>query len=694
QEQAPNGNQVASINQSATTDWPNGWTSWNPVPGAAYLTFTGGIQNHFGQPGTLAFVDLQRIEPNQAGTYETTIAIAENGDVFLATGFFDVTPTAPVNGSITGIDPGGETLPSGTVLNLTATPDAGFTFVEWLVDNVSAGSANPLALNVTANTTVAAVFAKDLSDTDGDGISAHDEIVIHGTDPGIANTPPAFPSGTNHLGTLGGLAGAEISAFDPASERLFVTSGAGLQVIDLSDPANPSLLSTIDLSAAPFSAVSNDISSVAVNDGVVAAAVLNANKEAAGSVVFLTAATAGIGTGHLSTVTVGHHPDMVTFTPDGMKVLVANEGEYLFDPDGDSNPGVGGPGVTPGSVSIIDVSGGFGSPGVTNVGFTAFDAQAAALKAAGVRIFGAELPSNDLEPEYIAVSPDGATAVVTLQEANAVAILDIGTASFTSIEPLGLKDFSGLYADFSDRDNGSNGPIGKLTMGNPVFGLYMPDAIAAFEYNSATYYLVANEGDDRDDVDLDAGFETARVNSLDLNDTTFPTETDLKQNANLGRLTVTTIGENGDALGSPVDQILALGGRSFSIYDETGTLVYDSGDDIEKRIHSFGAPPHDDSRSDNKAAEPEGAVIGVVNGKTLAFVGLERSNGVMVYDISDPMAPVFVSFLSHAGDVSPEGLTFVPATESPNNKALLVVTNEVSNTVTVYGFDEITYNLT
>ncbi|MBL9151878.1 MAG: choice-of-anchor I family protein, partial [Verrucomicrobiales bacterium] len=365
-------------------------------------------------------------------------------------------------------------------------------------------------------------------------------------------------------------------------------------------------------------------------------------------------------------------------------LLVANEGEYI----------VGGPGVTPGSVSIVDVSGGFGAPPVNTVGFTAFDGQAATLKAAGVRIFGAELPSNDLEPEYIAVSPDGATAFVTLQENNAVAILNIATATFTNILPLGLKDFSTLLADFSDRDNAAGtGAMGVLKTGNPVFGLYMPDAIASFQSGGQNYYVIANEGDDRDDFLTPD--ETSRVSSLDLDNGLFPTETTLKQNRNLGRLTVTLRGEDGQALVSPVQKLLALGGRSFSILNAAGAMVYDSGDFIEKTIHSYGTPFHDDSRSDNKAAEPEGATVGVVNGRTLAFIGLERANGVMVFDVTDVNTPTFVSFLHHAGDVSPEGLTFVSATESPSNKALLIVTNEVSNTVTIYGFSsEVTINPT
>ena len=90
-------------------------------------------------------------------------------------------------------------------------------------------------------------------------------------------------------------------------------------------------------------------------------------------------------------VEVGALPDMLTFTPDGSKVIVANEGEpnsdYTIDPEG--------------SVSIIDVSGGLGAisqANVTTLNFNAFNPAQAALEAAGVRIFGpGATVSQDLE---------------------------------------------------------------------------------------------------------------------------------------------------------------------------------------------------------------------------------------------------------------------------------------------------------
>jgi hypothetical protein len=699
---------VGQVTSADPVKFANGWTAYNPfisagVQGAGFTVFGGGIQNTFGQFGSIVFLDIQRIVPTNTGASPTvptpgtgvviaTVAITSTGDVVAASDFHTLTLTNTAGGTVSGATTG-QVFGDGAALNLDPQADVGFVFTGWTGD-FAPGAANddPLAVTMTVDRTLHAVFSADTGDTDGDGISNHDELNVHLTNPAVANTTPALPGDMNFLGTLGGLAGAEISAFDPASKRLFVTSGAGLQVLDLTNPAAPVLVSTINLSVAPFNAVSNDVSSVAVFNGKVAASVLNANKEVAGSVVFLNAATAAPGAGHLSTVTAGMNPDHVVFTPDGSKLLVANEGEYL-----NSN---GGPGVTPGSVSIIDVTtNGFGAPIVNTVGFASFDAQVAALKTSGVRIFGAELPSNDLEPEYIAVSPDGATAMVSLQENNAVAILDIASATFTSIIPLGLKDFSQKLADFTDRDGPGATAISQLNTGNPVFGLYMPDAIAAYQQGGNTYYVMANEGDDRDD--FLAPDETARVSSLTLDGGTFPNAAAQQNNAVLGRLTVTTKGANGDDLASPVTQLLSLGGRSFTIRDITGAIVYDSGGLIETTVASYGKndgpvsgtnlvsdPISDDTRSDNKAAEPEGVAVATINGHIYAFVTLERANGVMVFDITDTNNVSVKAFLRGVDDLSPEGVIVVPAVQSPNQQALVIVSNEVSNTISVFSFDQ------
>ncbi len=463
------------------------------------------------------------------------------------------------------------------------------------------------------------------------------------------------------LGTLG-LAGAEISAFDAATARLFVTSSVGLQVVDLSDPSAPSLVTTIDMEALGF--LSNNISSVAAKFGNVAVALQDDDKSLPGQVVILNAATL-VAAG---AVTVGAHPDMVTFTPDGSKVLVANEGEYLEDNLGSGREG---------SVSIIgeDANGFY----VQTADFAAFNKDLVALRAEGLRIFAGQTVAQDVEPEYIAISPDGKTAMVTLQEANAVAILDIETATFTKIVPLGLKDFSGLQADFSDRDGGIN-----LTTGNPVFGIYMPDAIDSYEAGGQAYYVIANEGDDRDDFITPE--ETDRLGDFDLDDTAFPDEATLQEDANLGRLIVTNAPLAGGDLDGDgdLDQIQMLGGRSFSILDSTGAIVFDSGDIIERIVADQFPSRWDDGRSDNKGPEPEGVEIATIDGATYAFVGLERTSITLVFDVTDPTAVTYTGALENAGDISPEGGIFISAEDSPTGEALFVVSNEVSNTVTAY----------
>ncbi len=114
-----------------------------------------------------------------------------------------------------------------------------------------------------------------------------------------------------------------------------------------------------------------------------------------------------------------------------------------------------------GSVSIIDVETGV----VTKAGFQAFDGQEAALRAAGVRISAGVSASLDFEPEYIAVSADSKTAMITLQENNAVAILNIATATITSVVPLGLKDWSlpGNVLDASDDGPADPSATGSAT---------------------------------------------------------------------------------------------------------------------------------------------------------------------------------------------------------------------------------------
>ena len=488
---------------------------------------------------------------------------------------------------------------------------------------------------------------------------------------------------------------AEIVAFDPGSKRLFVVNAAdvSIDVLDLANPAAPAKLSTIQISGG------SSANSVAVSNGVVAVAIQAPVKTDNGKVEFYNAATLA----KISEVTVGALPDMLTFTPDGKAVLVANEGEpnagYTIDPVG--------------SVSVIDVAT-IATPTVQTIDFSAFnsDAEKAKLVADGVRIYGPGASvAQDLEPEYIAVAPDSKTAWVTLQEANAQAVLNIGNLAaptITRIKSFGRKDHSliGNELDANDRDGPGNGP--RIDIRNwPIKGLYQPDAIAAYSYNGKTYYVTANEGDDRND--FIPGEETKRLssNSVVLDPAIFPDAATLKTSPVLGRLTITPFGARTNQAGE-LQEILVLGGRSFSIWNEDGQQVYDSGSEFERIVAQrsplfFNASNdnnNQDDRSDNKGPEPEGVVLGKISGRSFAFIGLERIGGVMVYDISNPQNARFVQYINtrdftkdiedpSAGDIGPEGLAFIPAASSPNGKPLLAVGNEVSGTTAIYQIDVI-----
>lgn len=477
------------------------------------------------------------------------------------------------------------------------------------------------------------------------------------------------------IGTIE-LAGAEIAAFDPDSQRAFATSGDGLQIVDLSDPSSPQLVATIDLSSGDFS-FGNDLTSVAVFNGLVAVSVAAPNRTDPGR-VFLLDTDGNL----LASFEVGSLPDMVTFTPDGSRLLVANEGEATTLEALEEGAAY----VNPvGSISVIDLSDGIAAATVQTIGFESFDDDVDALIAEGVRLFvnspGFEGTSvaQDFEPEYIAIAPDGLSAMVTLQEANAIALIDLSgpVPVVTDVVALGLKDWSDLLVDTSDKDG-----IGFET-DLPVFGMYMPDAIASYTAaDGQTYYVMANEGDDRDDfVD-----ESARLGDLDLDDTLFPDEAFLLTDGELGRLNVPALaGVSGDSDGDGhVDQILAYGARSFSIVDAQGNRVFDSGDEIDRFIAQYFPENYADGRSDNKGSEPEGVTIATIDGRTYAFITLERYNGTIVYDVTDPEAPTLTTFLVNVGDVSPESGFFVSAEDSGTGYPLFVVSNEDSGTLTVY----------
>lgn len=483
----------------------------------------------------------------------------------------------------------------------------------------------------------------------------------------------------------------EIAAYDPASKRLF-SINLNLRQLDVLDLSNPESQVLAPVQTVPLGGKPN---SVAVRDGIVAVAIEGPVKTDPGTVKFFNTSGA-----LLNTLTVGALPDMLVFSPNGEWLLVANEGE----PSSYNNNPV--PSVDPeGSVSIIEMQQDVAGMTQVNVRTATFSASIPQENASSIRIYGPNATFvQDIEPEYITVSHDSKTAWVTLQENNAIGILDIPSATFTKLVGLGFKDHSlpGNKLDASDRDVPGSSNSGIINIRNwPVFGMYEPDSIASYRVKGETYLVTANEGDTRD---YPPGFtEEARVGSLTLDAAAFAAQgyadvttgaTGLRNADNLGRLTVTNVnGAKELDADTEFERLYVPGGRSFSIRRTDGSLLYDSGDELEQRtktlvptlFNSQGTEDSFDSRSDNKGPEPEGLAIGKVSGRTYAFIGLERTGGVMVYDISEPAAPRFATYISTVPvDLSPEGLFFIKREDSPNGKPLLVVSHEVSNTVAIF----------
>jgi hypothetical protein len=478
--------------------------------------------------------------------------------------------------------------------------------------------------------------------------------------------------------------GSEIVAYDARSQRFFSTNGStvGLDIIETSglSKGKVSYRGRVDLSA-----YLTGIQSVAAANGLIAVAGLNSTPQAFGKVVFLD--TNGT---YLAQVTVGYLPDMLTFYGSGGKLIVANEGEpsddYAFDPIG--------------SISLINIPGNVGSisqADVTEINFTKLDTTA---YDPNIRIFGnngMQLPSQDLEPEYIAINSTQSKAYVSLQENNAVAIIDLVNGTLDTVVGFGYKDLSvtGNGIDASNTANNINiRPYERL------FGMYQPDAIAAFNLNGNEYFISANEGDARD---YSAYSEETRIKDVLVSPFKFTDVTPFLRDTLAGRLNITTSMGDNDNDGI-YDSLFCFGARSFSVWNENAQLVWDSGDEFEQIIaqahpDNFNSNNDDNnsrkSRSDDKGPEPEAIAYGVVDGTPYAFIGLERMGGIMVYDMTDPANPTFVQYELNrdftkpetdpdAGDLGPEGITFVPANQSANGIALLAVANEISGTVTIY----------
>ncbi|MCC4782907.1 choice-of-anchor I family protein [Vibrio lentus] len=521
---------------------------------------------------------------------------------------------------------------------------------------------------------------------------------------------------------------AEIVSYDSCTDKLYVVNAQAqkVDVLSMNSDSAPASEGSIDLqSAAAASGIDiGAANSVSTHQGLVAVAIENADKQQNGIIALYRSDTLEL----ITTYTAGALPDMVSFSKDGRYIASANEGEpnadYSIDPEG--------------SVTLVDLTYGPLQATVTQIDFNAFNQGQPrhAELTDKVRISAPNATvAQDLEPEYLTFADNG-KLYVALQENNALAAIDVTSAQVDAILGLGGKPWDKAKLDASNKDKN----IGNLQSYAMLEGLYMPDSITSYSVDGNTYIVTANEGDGREygikttqEMCDEKGFEwdgddykgtenyttekdfciayvdEVRGKKLDV-DANHPLAGALKDNNQLARLKV--IKPQGTLAAD--QKVQAFGSRSFSIWDESGELVFDSGDDfarivLEQDPANFNSTNDNnqsgDDRSDDKGVEPEAIEVAEINGKHYAFIGLERQGGIMVYDVTQPKSASFISYLnnrdftqpvctkvdedgdcdndtynSKAGDLGPESIKYF--TRSGNH--FIAVGNEVSGSTSVY----------
>ncbi|WP_338778506.1 choice-of-anchor I family protein [Metabacillus sp. FJAT-52054] len=479
---------------------------------------------------------------------------------------------------------------------------------------------------------------------------------------------------------------AEIIKYNPGNKKFYLINGK-TQTIDIvslkglkaNGEQQLSKETSIDVGKAVNSEsfAYGDITSIDVNTEkkVVVAAVQEKDYTKAGKIVVMDYSGK-----ILKTFDAGVQPDMVKMSKDGSSILTADEGEPRAGLEKGTDP--------EGSVTVVDYKTG-------KTKHMKFDNQKVIDKDVHIRNKEGGAAA-DLEPEYMALSDDGSKAYVTLQENNAIATVDVKKGKILSVKFLGYKDHS---VKGNELDAAKDGKINMKNL--PVLGSYMPDSISQVKIDGTSYLITGNEGDateweefenvkDFKDVKDDISLDSKLFKGMSKKEAKEKLE-EMKKNPAYDKLEVLTDRGN--------DAIYTLGGRSFSIWKaDTMELVYDSGSDFEKVTAerfpaNFNGSNDDielDKRSVKKGPEPEDVKIGKADGKVYAFVGLERIGGIMTYDISKPKKATFANYLNTrsfeddiAGDVSPEGLDFIPAETSPTKRPLVLAGHEVSGTVAV-----------
>ena len=386
--------------------------------------------------------------------------------------------------------------------------------------------------------------------------------------PALAAPPTAAFAMTHHLPVDGV---AEIVAATPDGLTLLYTSAdaGALGLVDITDPAHPALLPRVDVRLGGV----GEPTSVAVSpDGRYAVVAMRMDDDAANArrgFLRVYDVRDPRAVRHVKDVSVGVGPDSLALAGRGktLRAVVAIEDEET-DAKGDATLG----GQRPGRIDVVGLQDLYGgaSSGVQSIGLVD------ALKA----LPGALYP-EDPQPEFVALSPDGRSAAVTLQENNAVALLDLSQprqARLTRVLSAGTVSRNG-NADLQ-RDK-------EIGFKDSFTGRREPDAVT---WVSSDVFALANEGDGKKGPDG-----------------TLP------------------------------------GGRGFTLMNTRGEVVYETGERTE--VHALLHGHYPDSRSAAKGVEIEGVTSARFGGKPYLLVGSERGSFLEVYEVSDPRQPRFVQLL-------------------------------------------------
>lgn len=513
--------------------------------------------------------------------------------------------------------------------------------------------------------------------------------------PGTLCAQLTFLSGTQ----LPNSGGEIVSYYEPTSSVLSTFSDAtaqGVRIHTIAPDGSLSLSQTVNLTATfnPQAQTVFSLTSVKADplgrDFGVATLVPSDRGNTVGKAVFFQLSTGTV----LNSVDVGYHPDSVTMTPDGTRVVVANEGEFISTVATQRE----------GSISVIGLPGVINPATLQGAALTATTADfSAANLGPGVTLNnlrnnrvsnsptpGAALPV-DIEPEFAATS--NTKAYVTLQENNAVGVFDFASGKWEKIHNLGVIQQT---VDVSDRDGAalalpSANDRPAINISSVRTGAPMPDAIALYSQGGNVYFGTANEGDARPD-------DGDQVRS--------------------GRLNVTSTGFGAFTKEGTYTEGVMFGTRSVSLWNaETGDLLGDTGSTLETQISTLDKPTfgmngnarfgfsgtplnnytsgyytslnaggavtgsNSDTRSDDKGPEGESIAFGPIEGREFMFTAMERQGGIFMFDVTDPTNPLFTSYLNltQPADalgqsfLSPESLTFIPRSDSPTGQYLLLV---------------------